>query len=475
MLDSGPADGEATAAAPIASHRRVLVSAALLGITTALVKLAALGKDWFVARQFGANDDLDAFFVAFLIPSYAVVVLAHSFAPAFLPTYIRVGTHQGPAAARRLVATALGRGGCVLLITIVALAAAAPHLIPWAGQGFDPSKVARAVTLFYPLLGVLLASGFTAIFAGVLTAHERFAITAMAPLALPLATLAILWTSVGEWGVEALALGTVVGFACESVILAIAAHRQRLLAWPCWDDAQRHFSHVTHQYGSAALGAALMSSSMLVDQTMAASLGSGSVSIWNYGTKCLALAMNVVAASLSTVMFPRFARLITTSRWPELAHTIRWYTLGIAALSVPGIAVLTWGAEPMVRLLFERGAFTAETTRAVAGVQFYLAWQLPFAILSMLGGRLLSALDGNRLALGIGLINLVANVVGNVILMRWFGVNGIAMSTSLMYVVAALATLLAIRWRLAAVRAGQFPPEPADVLLPMPPDDGATS
>ncbi|HEV3137238.1 MAG TPA: hypothetical protein VGZ26_05025, partial [Pirellulales bacterium] len=66
----------------MATNRRVLASAALLGGATVLVKLFALARDWLVARQFGASDEVDAFLVAFLIPSFAVAVLAHSFAAA---------------------------------------------------------------------------------------------------------------------------------------------------------------------------------------------------------------------------------------------------------------------------------------------------------------------------------------------------------------------------------------------------------
>ena len=84
----------------VAGHWRVLTSAALLGVATVVVKLAALAKDWQVAKLFGAGDDLDAFLIAFMIPSYGVAVLGHSFAAAFVPAYLQVHDRQSPAAAR---------------------------------------------------------------------------------------------------------------------------------------------------------------------------------------------------------------------------------------------------------------------------------------------------------------------------------------------------------------------------------------
>lgn len=82
-------------------------------------------------------------------------------------------------------------------------------------------------------------------------------------------------------------------------------------------------------------------------------------------------------------------------------------------------------------------------------VQIYLSLQIPFYIIAMLGARVLSALDGNRIVLRIGALAFVANLVGNYVLMQWFGVDGIAMSTSLAYVAATAATLAAIRLKMS--------------------------
>jgi putative peptidoglycan lipid II flippase len=118
-------------------------------------------------------------------------------------------------------------------------------------------------------------------------------------------------------------------------------------------------------------------------------------------------------------------------------------------VSIPAVAALAFFTEPLIRLLFERGAFTPETTIAVSRVQLWLLPQIPFYVLAMLGARVLSALDGNAVVLRIAAINLAMNVLGNYVLMRWYGVAGIAMSTSLMHVVAMLVTLWAIRRKLA--------------------------
>jgi putative peptidoglycan lipid II flippase len=285
--------------------------------------------------------------------------------------------------------------------------------------------------------------------AAVLNAHERFAAAAIAPLAIPLGTLAVFWMYGGRFGVEALAAGTLVGFAAELGVLAIAAARAGLLAWPRFESAGGELAHVGSQYLPAALAGLLISGSLVVDQAMAASLGSGQVSILSYGGKVVAVVVTAAAASLSTVLFPQFSRLIAAGRRRELKAAVRWYAQAIVAASVPVVAVLALFSEPIVRLLFERGAFTSETTAAVSSVQLWLLPQIPFYALVMVGARVLSALDGNQIVLRIGGVNLAVKVAGNYVLMGWFGVDGIAMATSLAYLATATVTLLAIRAKLA--------------------------
>jgi putative peptidoglycan lipid II flippase len=206
---------------------------------------------------------------------------------------------------------------------------------------------------------------------------------------------------------------------------------------------------VAIQYAPVALASLLMSSSMVVDQSMAATLASGSVATLSYGNKMVSLLLGIVAASLSTVLFPRFSKLIAAGRWDELNHLLRTFGWLIFVLAIPGVVLLIAGSEPLVRLVFERGAFTPEDTVAAAEVQRWLAPQIPFYILVMVGSRLLSAFDAYQVTLRIGVLNLVLNVLGNYVFMSFFGVKGIAMSTSLVYVAATVATLVAIRFKLA--------------------------
>ena len=102
-------------------------------------------------------------------------------------------------------------------------------------------------------------------------------------------------------------------------------------------------------------------------------------------------------------------------------------------------------AEPLVRLIYERGAFTAQDTHLVAQVQRGLALQLPFYLASILVVRLISSLRANHILMFGAIISVTVNFTLNYALMRPFGVAGIALSTSAVYLVSFL--FVSYNWR----------------------------
>src|SRR5262249_19740756 len=92
-------------------------------------------------------------------------------------------------------------------------------------------------------------------------------------------------------------------------------------------------------------------------------------------------------------------------------------------------------SRPLVALLYQHGAFTAGDTALVSSVQIMCVLQVPFYALSMLFVRLISALRLNRIFIWGNILSVVLNAGLDIVLMRTMGVAGIALATTLWYVV----------------------------------------
>ena len=143
----------------------------------------------------------------------------------------------------------------------------------------------------------------------------------------------------------------------------------------------------------------------------------------------------VGATPLGTAVLPYFSQMVATRDWTGCRHTLKTYSRSIVLVTVPLTLGLVVFSHPLIRILFQRGAFTAADTRVVSRVQAFLSLQIPFYVLAQLGVRFISALKKNSVLMFIAGVNLVVNVILNLILMRYEGVAGIALSTALVYLV----------------------------------------
>jgi putative peptidoglycan lipid II flippase len=160
-------------------------------------------------------------------------------------------------------------------------------------------------------------------------------------------------------------------------------------------------------------------------------LPAGSVSALAYANRFVSVVLTLLAGAVSTAIVPHFSRMIAHGDWAECRHTLRTW-LGITALvSTPIAVLLIASSQVLIRIAFQRGAFGLHDTAAVAPVLAMYAIQIPFFVCSRVFYRFLVAMRRTDLIFYCGLINLALDIVLNLILMRWFGIAGIALATSL--------------------------------------------
>ena len=287
--------------------------------------------------------------------------------------------------------------------------------------------------LFYLLLPQVLLSGLATIWQAVLNARERFALGAVAPVAVPLVSIAVLMLAPRAWAIEALALSMSVGFALQLVVLGVALRRQGIGLLPRWHGGGAELRQVIGQYWPLVIGGLLVYSTPIVDRAMAANLPGGSVAALNYAYKIAQLIVAITTTALSTALIPYLSKMVAHADWAGVRHSLRMYTWLILAGSIPLAVALALGSETIVRLVYQHGAFTHDNTVLVARVQAMYVLQIPFYTLHILFVRLISSLKANHVLVWGTLINCVLNVVFDYLLLRWFGLPGIALANTAVY------------------------------------------
>ena len=405
-----------------------------MGLVTAGVRVVSLGNTLLTATLFGTGDVLEAFFIAYLLPSFLISVVAGAFTSALIPTYIQVRERQGDEAARKLASQVMVLVIGLLCVTGALLALSSSSLLPFLGSGFGAEKMALTQRLFFLLLPVILIRGLATICVTVLNASERFALVAVGPVTVPLASIIALLAWHSTLGIYALAIGTVVGFIFELVILAWGLKRLKFALIPRWHANSPAIRQVIRQYLPMVAGAFLMSGTTLVDGAMAAMLDPGSVASLNYGNRIISVILAIATTALGTAVFPSFSKLVSDGHWLEIRRLLKTYSGLILSVTVPLALLFAFTSEPLIRLLFERGEFSETDTQLVGRIQAVYGLQMPFYVCGILFVRLISSMMCNHILMLACLMNLFLNILLNYIFMQYFDVVGIALSTVFVYI-----------------------------------------
>lgn len=413
-------------------NRNIFVAALTVGSLTMIVKVVATFKEILVANWFGAGDEIDAFLIAYLLAFFAVTVIAESFNVALLPTFIQVREKEGLDAAQKLFSSAMLVALILLVIVSILLVLTARYTLSVLGSGFDADKQKITQDLFYMLIPILTLRGLSSIWGAILNADEHFALAAISPLLVPMFTLVALMF---KRSVEMMAVGTVIGFALETLLLAVHLWRRGFSLWPAWNGISPELRQVAAQYGPMVAAAFLMSSTGLIDQSMAAALGSGSVASLTYANRIVSVVLNIGSIALGTAVLPHFSKMLAQGDFAGVKRTFRVYTGLILLVTIPFTVLMIIFSRPLVELLYERGAFTSEDTDVVSTVQIFYLIQTPFYLLAILVVRLISAFNANHILFQATVINLAANIGLNLLFISWFGLPGIALSTTGVYII----------------------------------------
>lgn len=435
------------------TNRRMLDAAVLVGIATLLVKALSAGKELVVAYRLGTSAELDAFLFAYMFPLLMVGVLSGALQSAFVPRYLGAVRECGQSDADQMAASFSTLLSVVLLAASFIFIPIGLTLIPGLARGFTPAAVEMARHYLWLLAPVIFLNGLAGFWVGVLNSRERFLPAAMAGAITPVVLMLFLlvgWTTLGS---KTLVVGTVVGGVLELLLVLALVSRMGAPIFASrlsWNGEQRA---VIGQFLPAAAGSLLMGGTLVVDQTMASWLEPGSVAALGYGTRLTLVLVSVTTMALGTAALPFFSRMVAEGDVDGIRATLRSYTRLIVMAAIPMVVLLVLLSPWLIKLLFERGAFTSTDTRTVALVQSLYALQIPFITWGILAVRLISSLKANNALLWGSIISLALNCVLNLLLSRWLGVAGIALSTSIVYMASCVFFAFVIRRRLATLQA----------------------
>jgi putative peptidoglycan lipid II flippase len=399
-------------------------------------RLLGFARDAMIAALLGTGPVADAFLMAFQLVNVIRRLLTEgALNAALVPAWLRVREIDGAVAAAAFAGTVLGTVSAALIVAAALIGLLMPFVITALAPGFAGHLTLQlAVDDARLMLPYLAFAGPVTVMMALLSAQARFALTAFSPLLFNIALIAVMIALLG-WRQDpvyaALVMAATVGIAGLLQLLILLLRRGGgSIATPLrisFDADMRGF------FGKAIPGMIASSGPQLlvVAGAIIASSSPSAVSWLYFANRLIELPLGIVGVAMGTVLVPELTRALrgndrtavayAESRGLELA-------VGLALSATLGLIVLR---EPIVRLLFEHGVFTAADTAATAQALMLLALGLPAHVLVKALSPAFFARNDTLTPLLATLKGFAVAILSALVFGRLFGPSGIAASIAL--------------------------------------------
>lgn len=412
----------------------LLRASANIGSFTLLSRILGFVRDQLIAKMLGAGPLSDAFFVAFKIPNFMRQLFAEgAFNAAFVPLYAGTRATEGQEAARKLAREVHAALLLVLIIVTILGVVFMPELMVILAPGFekDPEKYNLTILLTRITFPYILFISLVSLQGGILNSIGKYSAVAATPVIMNICLIGAMFLlgPITPTMAHALSIGVIISGIMQ--YLWLFYHCRRAGEGPGFTLPRitTNVRRLLGIIGPVALGSSVTQINLIIN-TIIASFFAGAVSILYYAVRIEELPFGVIGIAISTALLPMLSRQIREGNIEKAMHSQN-RALELALLfGLPATVALFIIPMPIITVIYEHGAFTAQNTKDTTIALIAYAAGLPAALAAKIFASTFYANQDTKTPVRIAMRCVALNLVLNVILMWPLEYVGLALSTS---------------------------------------------
>jgi putative peptidoglycan lipid II flippase len=422
-------------------------------LATLASMLLGFAREVVNAKYFGEAWEFDAFIVAAIIPTLVFGVFNGALVSALVPVFSEYFAAKHEEDAWRLSSTVINALFILLVFGAVLGWLAAPWIVALVAKGFPADHAAATVRMTRILMPTVIATSIAGVLQAVLNAQQRYRAAALQGVAINVVTIAAVLIFFHQYGIYALVYGTAAGLFAQLLVQVPSFLRRSRYRFVI-DLKHPGIRALFVILGPIVVGSAVGQVNLLVDKYFASSLPAGAIAAMNYATKLVGFPQQLFAVAIATVIFPILSAQFATRETTALRQTASTGLRMTALITIPAAAGLIVLAQPILSVLFERGAFTSgDVVRTAGALQYYAVGLLGIAA-SIVLTRCFFAMRDSRTPVIVAVGVMAQNIVLSALLVIPYGVNGLAASNSISSLTEALVLFWLLHRRIGPVDEG---------------------
>jgi len=416
-------------------HKKVTRAAGINSAATSISRVLGLIRDMTLANFFGTSAVSSAFQFAFRIPNllrrlFGEGAMASAFIPLFAEEIHKKDLDSGYKAAN-IVLTLLT---AILSTIAVVIGAVALFLALFV---FDDLKWQLAMLLTVVMVPYCIFICLTAVCGAMLNTLGHFSRPALAPVLLNISIIAAVWLGAFFLGkthdklIYSAAIGVLIGGVAQLAFQIPELRRKGFRFKLAWDLTHPFVKNIYIIMAPAVLGAGITQINVMVDGLLAMFINKRGVSVLFFANRLTELPLGIFGVAIATAVLPSLSFFAARNEKKGFVNAVGFALRYISFIIIPAAVGLIILGEPIVRLIFQHGEFSAESTGyVVKALRLYAPGLMAFAMLKIIVPTFY-ALKDTKTPVKVGIATLILNVILNVILMQFMAERGLALSTTI--------------------------------------------
>ncbi|GAB4211926.1 MAG: murein biosynthesis integral membrane protein MurJ [Roseiflexaceae bacterium] len=399
---------------------------------TLLSRVLGLARDVIIAGRFGTGAEIEAYRAAFaLIDMVYIVVAGGALGSAFIPVFAGMLAQQREDDAWRLASGTINLALAALVVACGLMALLAEPLVALTvGQGFDAAQRDLTVQVLRLLLIQPVLLGLGGLTKATLESFDRFALPAIGSNLYNLGIIAGALL-LAPWGVYGLVAGVLGGAALFLLVQLPGLRTAGMRYTPVLRLDLPGLGQIGRLLGPRLFGQSAWQLGLIAIASVASTLGQGAVAANANALQLMMLPHGLIALSLGTVIFPQLARLYGAGDLAGLRATALGAVRNVLFLALPAAALLATLREPVLRAIYQRGAFDAVSTALTAEALLFYALGLAAFAAAEIIVRTFYAMQDTRTPVLVGIGTVLVNIALAATLPRLLGLGGLGLSFSI--------------------------------------------
>ena len=402
----------------------------ILMIITIFSQAFGFIREIVLSYFYGTSSTSDAYIIALTIPVVIFSFIGEGIATGYIPMYSKIESNFGEEEGNRYTNNLVNILFVICTVFIILGLIFTNQIVSIFASGFKGETLILAIRFTKISLFGMYFTGVIYIFNGFLQIKGNYYITALIGFPMNLFIILSIYVSKNT-DILILIIGSVVASASQVLLVIPSLHKKGYRYKFILDIKDEHIKIMAYIAWPIIIGVFANQINLLVDRTMASKLAVGGISALNYASRLNGFVQGLVVSSISTVLYPIISKMAAEKNIVGLKKSLVDAICGVNLMVIPATIGSIVFAEPIVRVLFGRGAFGTKAISMTSDALFFYSIGMVGFGLRVVIARVFYSMQDTKTPMINGCIAMTMNIVLTLILSKLIGIGGIALATSI--------------------------------------------